>query len=235
MCCRAVYIVQEAINGIWGASVLSDPKRIEWLDDGIVRVCEHLPPNVERQSLFDSRQDRFADWVSHGGTWVTEPNGEVVAPNSGGDTFFINTLWGRDLAWKAEFRLSATSAASLIVRGNPSAMAGYRIGLDCERGVVGLYRLFPAQPETTIQERSITLTNEQWHTLKVVVQGDFMDVYVDDTLLVRHERTYTEGCFGLHARGLVQVRNLCAERYIGPEGTTPDWERHCRPHHLFPN
>ena len=231
-----LYIVQEAINGMWGASVLSDPKRIEWQADGTVRVCEYLPANIQHQLLFASQQDRCTDWVSHGGAWVMEPEGEIVAPNSNDDCFFINTLWGRDLAWEAEFRLSATSVASLIIRGNPSAMAGYRIGLDSTRGVVGLYRLFPAQPETIIQERSVTLTNDQWHKVKVVVQGDFMDVYVDETLLiVRHERTYTEGCFGLHARGPVQVRHLHAARYIGPEGATPDWERHCRPRHLFAN
>lgn len=62
-----LYIVQEEINGIWGASVLSDPKRIEWLDDGTVRVCEHLPAAVTRQMLFDSGQDAWNDRTSYGG------------------------------------------------------------------------------------------------------------------------------------------------------------------------
>jgi len=188
--------------------VLSDPKRIEWLVDGTVAVREHLPANVERQLLFDSQQDQFTDWVGHG-AWVAEADGTITVPISEDDHFFINTLWGRGLAWEAEFLLSTTSVASLIVRGNPSTMAGYRIGLDSERGVVGLYRLFPAQPETIIQERAVALASDQWHNLKIVVQGDFFDVYVDDTLLVRHERTYREGCFGLHARGAI-----CALRVI---------------------
>ena len=168
-----LYIVQEEINGIWGASVLSDPKRIEWLVDGTVAVREHLPANVERQLLFDSQQDQFTDWVGHG-AWVAEADGTITVPISEDDHFFINTLWGRGLAWEAEFLLSTTSVASLIVRGNPSTMAGYRIGLDSERGVVGLYRLFPAQPETIIQERAVALASDQWHNLKIVVQGDFL-------------------------------------------------------------
>lgn len=229
-----LYIVQEEINGIWGASVLSDPKRMAWLADGTVRVCEHVPDNVTRQPLFDSRQDIVLDWVSHGGNWTSDTTGQVTAPAGAGDAFFVNTLWGRDLALEAEFCLAADSVASLLVRANPSAMAGYRISLDSPRGVVSMVRLFPAEPETVIQERSVVLTPGAWHKLKVVVQDAFFDVYVDDTLLlVRHEQSYREGCFGLHARGPVQVRNVYAYRAIGPEGATPDWERRCKPHHLF--
>lgn len=229
-----LYIVQEAINGIWGASVLSDPKRIAWLADGTVQIREHVPDNVTRQLLFDSQPDGLTDWVSHGGNWSHGTAAVLIAPGSPGDAFLINPLWGRDLAWEAEVWFGVDSVASLLVRANPSAMAGYRIGLDSRRGVVGLYRLFPEQPETVLQERQVTLSNGQWHKLKVVVQGEFFDVYVDDTLvLVRHERTYTEGCFGLHARGPVQVRHLRACRYVGPEGAAPDWGRRCKPRHLF--
>jgi hypothetical protein len=31
----------------------------------------------------------------------------------------------------------------------------------------------------------------------------------------------------------VQVRNLRAYRYLGPEDTASDWERRCKPYHLF--
>lgn len=229
-----LYIVQEEINGIWGASVLSDPKRIDWLDDGTVRVREHLPPTLTRHLLFDSGQDDWRDWASHGGTWTATVTGEIGAPGSATAAITINTRWGRDVAVEAELWLASDSVASFLVRANPSAMAGYRIGLDCARGVVGLYRLFPAEPEAVIQERPVVLTSDQWHKLKVVVQGAFFDVYVDDTLLlVRHERTYNEGCFGLHARGVVKLRNFLAYRYVSPEGATPDWERRCKPYHLF--
>lgn len=229
-----LYIVQEEINGIWGASVLSDPKRIDWLDDGTVRVREHLPATVTRQMLFDGRQDAWIDWVSHGGAWTATPDGEVLAPGGASEAITINTRWGRDVAMEAELWLAPDSVASFLVRANPSAMAGYRIGLDSQRGVVGLYRLFPAEPETVIQERPVALISDQWHKLKVVVQGEFVDVYVDDTLLlVRHERTYTEGCFGLHAQGAARLRNLLAYRYISPDGATSDWVRRCKPYHLF--
>lgn len=229
-----LYIVQEEINGIWGASVLSDPKRLEWQEDGTVRVREHLPATVTRHLLFDSGQTSWNDWTSHGGAWTTTAAGEVLAPGGANDATTINTLWGRDVAVEAELWLAPESVASLLVRANPSVMAGYRIGLDSQRGVVGLYRLFPAEPETVIQERPVALTSDQWHKLKVVVQGDFFDVYVDDTLLlVRHERTYTEGCFGLHARGAARLRNVLAYRYVPSEGAPPDWERRCKPYHLF--
>ena len=229
-----LYIVQEEINGIWGASVLSDPKRIEWQADGTVRVREHLPDAVAAQMLFDSRLDTVDDWVHHGGNWSVGSDQTLVAPAVSDETLLLNTLWGRDLALEAELWLPADGVASLIVRGNPSAMAGYRVGLDRARGVVGLYERFPAQPERVIQERPVPLSPSEWHKLKVVVQGDFFDVYVDETLLlVRHERTYTEGCFGVHAHGPVQVRNLRAYRYLGPEDTASDWERRCKPYHLF--
>jgi hypothetical protein len=229
-----LYIVQEEINGIWGASVLSDPKRIEWQADGTVRVREHLPDDVAAQMLFDSRLDTVDDWVHHGGDWSVGGDQTLVAPAVSDETLLLNTLWGRELALEAELWLPADGVASLIVRGNPSAMAGYRVGLDRARGVVGLYERFPAQPERVIQERPVPLSPSEWHKLKVVVQGDFFDVYVDETLLlVRHERTYTEGCFGVHAHGSVQVRNLRAYRYLGPEAVSRDWERRCQPYHLF--
>ncbi|MEZ4678037.1 MAG: hypothetical protein R2932_27845 [Caldilineaceae bacterium] len=93
--------------------------------------------------------------------------------------------------------------ASLIVRGNPSAMAGYRISLAQTTGTVALYQRFPAQPDQLIQQRPVSLSANGWHKLKVVVQGGFFDIYVDDMLqIVRHHRTYTDGCFGLHAWGV---------------------------------
>jgi hypothetical protein len=78
------------------------------------------------------------------------------------------------------------------------------------------------------------LTPGGWHRLKVVVQGAFFDIYVDDVLqIVRHHRTYPDGCFGLHARGNVRYGDLRAYRLVGPEGTHEDWTHHCRPRHLF--
>ncbi|MCB0187847.1 MAG: family 43 glycosylhydrolase, partial [Caldilineaceae bacterium] len=65
-----LYIIQEEIEGIWGASVLSDPKRIVWQDDGTVQVHEHLPEAVECQTIFTGETDGFGDWVSHGGAWT---------------------------------------------------------------------------------------------------------------------------------------------------------------------
>ncbi|MBX3011206.1 MAG: family 43 glycosylhydrolase [Caldilineaceae bacterium] len=230
-----LYIIQEEIHGIWGASILSDPKRIEWLADGTVRVREHVPENVTRQSLFDSDREALVDWVSHGGAWTSDALGQIHAPGAATDAYWLHTRWGRDLALAAEIKLEADSVASLLVRANPSAMAGYCISLDGSRGVVRLERLFPAEPATLLQERPVALTPGRWHQLKVVVQGEFFDVYVDETLLlVRHERTYGEGCFGLHARGAVQMRHVRADRYVGAEAIPPDWEHHCQPYHLFP-
>ncbi|MEZ4861795.1 MAG: family 43 glycosylhydrolase [Caldilineaceae bacterium] len=230
-----LYIIQEEIDGIWGASVLSDPKRIEWQADGTVRIREHLPANVQRRMLFDSRHEDFAGWVQHGGAWAPTAAGALTVMTGEQPAFLLNTGWGRDVVLEAEVKLSAGSVASLLVRGNPSAMAGYRVGLDLPRGVVGLYRLRPAQPEVVLQERPVTLAANQWHKLKVVVQGDFFDVYVDETLLlVRHERSYPEGCFGLHAQGGVAWRNLAAYQYAGPATQLAEWSYHCKPRHLFP-
>lgn len=97
--------------------------------------------------------------------------------------------------------------ASVIVRGNPSAMAGYRISLDFDQNLVGLYLIFPGEPDRLLQERAIDLSPQQWHTLKVVVQGKILDIYVDGALyIVREAQVYDSGCFGLHARGPAQFR-----------------------------
>jgi len=69
----------------------------------------------------------------------------------------------------------------------------------------------------------------------VVVQDGFFDIYVDDLLqIVRHHRTYADGCFGLHARGVVQFRELTAYHWVDKESRSNDWRVRCRPRHLFP-
>ena len=120
----------------------------------------------------------------------------------------------------------------MIVRGNPSAMAGYRISLDFAQNKVGFYLRFPDQPAKVIQERTISLNPGAWHKLKIVAQGKFFDIYVDDNLLIVHDqRVYEDGCFGLHARGGVQFRHVqaVALRQPGPV----DWQHRCQPWHLF--
>jgi hypothetical protein len=226
-----LYIMQETIEGIWGASTLSDPKRIEWQADGTVRICEHLPPSVERQLLFVHGRDSFQAWVQHGGVWRA---GETLAA-PGGEVVLINPLWGRDLTFEADVQLPADGAAALIVRGNPSAMAGYHIRLDAIRGTIGFYLQFPARPETTIQERRVDLRPGTWHRLKVIVQRKFFEIYVDDVLMIVHDqRVYEDGCFGLAARGEVQFRNVQAYTISAPAWSLPDWSQQCRPRHLFP-
>ncbi|MCB0122153.1 MAG: hypothetical protein KDE58_07915, partial [Caldilineaceae bacterium] len=228
-----LYIIQEEIEGIWGSSILSDPKRIVWQEDGTVQVHEHLPEAVECQTIFTGETDGFGDWVSHGGAWTAADNG-VVTVTADTDAFFMNTLWGSDLAWEGELQLGAGGVASLIVRGNPSAMAGYRISLEQATGTVALYQCFPAQPDQLVQERPVSLSANRWHKLKVVVQGGFFDIYVDDILqIVRHHRTYADGCFGLHARGIVQFRALRAYQMVDEEARSNEWRVHCRPRHLF--
>jgi Glycosyl hydrolases family 43 len=46
-----LYIVQEQLGNIWGASFLSDPKRLAWLPDGTVAIHEHLPAGIARRDL----------------------------------------------------------------------------------------------------------------------------------------------------------------------------------------
>ena len=151
------------------------------------------------------------------------------------DSFAINTLWGGDLSFEAEVWLDENATGSLIVRGNPSAMGGYRIYLNAKDGTVGMARMTAGQPEMMIQQRKVELPPDRWHKLKVVAQGAFFDVYVDDTLLiVRHERTYVDGCIGLHANGKVMFRNVQAYHYQGLQNTQADWVIRCQPRHLFP-
>ncbi|CAN5551253.1 hypothetical protein BH10CHL1_BH10CHL1_23210 [soil metagenome] len=229
------YIIQEEIEGVWGASVLSDPKRIEWAADGTVQIREHLPATVQKDSLIADTTASLADWVQHGGAWQLT-QGEILAPGGEQDAFLINTLWGRDLSLEAEVWAEPGVIASLMVRGNPSAMAGYRISLDFARGLVGFYLRFPDQADRLIQEQAIALQAGVWHKLKVVVQWKFFEIYVDDNLVIVHDqRIYEDGCFGLHAEGKVKFRQIQA--YTTPHAETKigDWKRRCQPRHLFPS
>jgi|GEM_PF-3453265 len=230
-----LYIIQEEIEGVWGASVLSDPKRIEWLADGTVAIREHPPAQASTQVIFDSQVRDYSDWVGHGGEWQGRDgtaSGNLMAPDGADDAFLINTLWGKDLALTAEVCGEQASIASLIVRGNPSAMAGYRISLDFAQNKVGFYLRFPDQPAKVIQERTISLNPGAWHKLKIVAQGKFFDIYVDDKLWIVHDqRVYEDGCFGLHARGGVQFRHVQAAAI--PQPAAADWQQRCQPWHLF--
>jgi hypothetical protein len=238
-----LYIIQEEIRGILGASILSDPKRVGWMDDGTVRIREHLPEGVPQRVLFDGASEGYNQWVQHGGLWQFDVHGTVqppdAAPDPAGAAFLMNTLWGADLAWEAEVQLGDNARASLIVRGNPSAMAGYRVELDAARGTVSLYLRFPEAPDELLQQRPVALNaaNQpgEWHALKVVAQGGFFDVYVDGTLqIVRHHTTYPDGCFGLHASGSARFRNPRATQYTDRTHSANDWQTRCRPYHLFP-
>ena len=147
----------------------------------------------------------------------------------------MDTLWGRDLSIETDVWAEQNAVASLMVRGNPSAMAGYRISLDFARGVVGFYLRFPDRPDQPIQERTIELKAETWHKFKVVVQWKFFEIYVDDNLLIVHDqRIYEDGCFGLHARGAVTFRHVRADKIDDSETKERDWTRRCQPRHLFP-
>ncbi len=230
-----LYIIQEEIDGIWGASSLSDPKRIEWLADGTVQIREHLPVNTQHQVLFDQLSMSFAGWVQHGGEWLVERD-EVTVSSPAADSFLMNTLWGNDLAIEAKIWVESTGAASLLVRSNPSALAGYRIGLDFVHRTIGLFVRFPTRPDQLLQQRSIDLKTGQWCKLKVVVQGAFFDVYVDDALvLVRHHRLYEAGCFGLHTREDVRFRSIHAYHPPPLKRADPEWQQRCLPRNWFPN
>lgn len=229
-----LYIIQEEIAGIWGSSVLSDPKRMVWQPDGTVQIHEHLPATVERHPIFVGATDGFADWIQHGAGWRIDESGQV-AVTAERDSYLLTPLWGKDLSWEGAIQLGAGSVASLLVRSNPSAMAGYRISLEQMAGRVALYQRFPAQADQLIQARPVHLQPGQWHKLKVVVQGGFVDIYVDDVLhIVRHHNLYNEGCFGLHACGTVAFRALAAY-HDADHGAFAEWQRQCRPRHLFPD
>jgi beta-fructofuranosidase len=228
-----LYIIQEEIRGIWGASLLSDPRRMVWMADGTVQIREHLPGTVEERRLFDSQAESFGEWVQHG-QWTISAEGRVTAPGGAGDAFLMDTRWGADLAFEGTVQGEAGSIASLIVRGNPSAMAGYRVSLDYARGVVGLYLRFPGADDLPLQERPVDLDPATEHHLKVVVQRDIFELFVDGALqIVRHERTYPDGCYGLHAHGAVHFQNVRAVQHLSPGAETRDWQQRCRPRHLF--
>ncbi|GIV79480.1 MAG: hypothetical protein KatS3mg050_3874 [Litorilinea sp.] len=231
-----LYIIQEELGGIWGASTLSDPKRMVWQPDGTVRIHEYVPEGVAREALFTDRADGYTGWVRHGEGWQAWRANLMAASSPGEDSYLMNTLWGTDLALEAQVQAGPDGVASLLVRSNPSALAGYRISLDFGRGVVGFYRSFPGAPDQPLQERPVTLSGDAFHRLKVVVQGKFFEIYVDEALtIVRDEATYPEGCFGLHARGQARFQDVRAYRYVDAEGEDPTWHRRCTPRHLFPS
>lgn len=209
-----LYIVQEELGGIWGASFLSDPKRLAWRPDGTVAIHEHLPAGVARRSLIADGASDAAAWIRHGA----------------GDAFLMDTLWGADLAWEAEIWLGATGAGSLLIRGNPSALAGYRVSLDAAAGTLALYLRFPGVADRLLQARQVPLHPDSWQLLRVVAHGPGLEVYLDRELWIVHaDSTYASGCFGLHGRGAARFRNLRADTAAALDA---DWQQRCEPRHL---
>jgi hypothetical protein len=222
-------LVQEQRGTTWGATFLSDPKRLAGLPDGSVAIQEHLPPGIARRSLIAADAPPVMAWISHGGTWRQGDDGVIHAPD-GGDAFLIDTLWGADLAWEAELWLGATGSGSLVLRSNPSALAGYRVALDAAAGTLTLYLCFPGAPDQSLQQRAVALQRASWQLLRVVARGPCLEVYLDDALWIVHaDSTYASGCFGLHGRGAVRFRSLRADTAAPPDA---DWQQRCEPRHL---
>jgi beta-fructofuranosidase len=212
-----LYIVQEQLGDIWGASFLSDPKRLVWQPDGTVAIHEHLPANVARRTLIGHEASVVATWISHGGIWRSSDNGVIDAPDGCGDALLMDTRWEADLAWEAEIWLGEASTGSLLVRSNPSALAGYRVALDAAAGTLGLYRRFPGAADQPLQQRAIMLQPASWYQLRVVSHGACLEVYLDHGLQIVHtDSTYADGCLGLHAHGTVHFRNLRADTAAPP-------------------
>jgi hypothetical protein len=229
------YVIQEEVAGVWGASVLSDPKVVTWKTDGTVKLIEHLPATVARRTLY-SQHAGFAGWVAQPSAWQTTDEWGWHPPVGVPAATLVNPLWGKDVAVEVELRGAAGATGSLLVRCNPSGTSGYRFSLDLARHVLSLHLCLFQKPDQLIQERAIRLTPDDWHKLKVVAQGQFFDAYVDDELvLVRADRTFDEGCCGLHGRGEVAFRNLHAYEYLGTNAQLePPWTRRTEPRHLFP-
>ncbi|HEU5101833.1 MAG TPA: family 43 glycosylhydrolase [Roseiflexaceae bacterium] len=225
-----LYIVQEQLGDVWGASFLSDPKRIEWLADGTLAIRERLPHGVARRDLIGGGTRGLAAWISHGGAWRIGDDGVLQPPSVDGGAFLTDTLIGADLAFEAEIWLGETGEGSLLVRANPSALAGYRVALDVASGRLGLYLRYPGAADRPLQERKIAIERAGWRRLRVVAHGVCLEVYVDETLWIVHsDRTYTTGCLGLQARGEVRFRNLRADTDAPPGA---DWVDRCLPRHL---
>ncbi len=233
-----LYIVQEELpdprGGIWGASVLSDPKRIAWQADGTVRVVEHLPDKVQSRVLFDSARHDYGEWISRDGAWQVKPDG-LVSTTPARSSSFLDTLWGKDVVVEAEIVGDAHSVASLLLRANPSGLAGYQVTLDFAAQTVSFAARFPERDLRIVQSRPIDINPGQPHTLKVVAQGKFFDIYVDGTLqLVYTERQYEDGCFGVHAQGNVRFTRIHAAEMVAAPVELPAWSRRIRPRYLFP-
>ena len=229
-----LYVVQEEIDGVWGASVLSDPKRIAWQTDGTARIVEHRPGDVTRRTLFDSAIQGYDHWIGRASEWRVE-SGTLTAADPARDSDFMDTLWGRDVVVEAEIAAGVTGVAALLVRANPSGLAGYQISLDFDRGALTLAARFPDRAPAIVQERPVRMDAGPRHTLRAVVQGKFLDVYVDGSLQLVHDLPlYADGCYGVHSRGPVAFTHIHAYLYQAPPVALPDWAYRTRPRYLFP-
>ncbi|MDA8218635.1 MAG: family 43 glycosylhydrolase [Dehalococcoidales bacterium] len=228
-------IVQEEVQGVWGASVLSDPHIVTWQPDGTVAIREcPLDGSDDGRLLFSGLTADLASLVQHGGVWQRDDEGVLIPPESVGDTYLLDTLWGRDVAFEVEVLSAAGGVGSLLVRANPSALAGYRVSLDFDRRSLALSELFPGAPDRPLQQCAVVLHAGQWHKLKVVLQASFFSVYVDGTLtMIRQSRTYDSGCLGLHARGPLAFRAVQANEWNATAGPTGEvWRCRSLPQYL---
>ena len=236
------YVIQEEIAGRWGASRLSDPKRIHWRSDGLVEIHEHRPPGLDERLLFDSAHDPVDDWYSHGAgsgdAWRRDADGVIHAPQAVGEHALVAPFWGKDFATSVQVRSSAGddpgAEASLLLYTNPSAMAGYRVAVVWHSGTLRLYRKIPGQPDELLQSRPLQSSGDGWHQLAVTVEDGVIEVYFDHALqIVRHDTVYREGGFGLHCRGPAHFRHLRVT-HSPPSLPSPQaWDRRVMPRHLM--
>jgi beta-fructofuranosidase len=202
-----LYIIQEALDGIWGASSVSAPKRIAWLEDGTVEVRDH---GTDGRSRIDLGSKDLAGWRAAGGAWQVD-KGTVTAgcPAEGG--YLMGRAWVHDTEITALVCAEEGSAAGLVLRGNWAGMAGYKVSLDGAAGRLLLTQMYPGAPDRLLGARAVELRAGATHRLTLAATGSLLEVYLDENLcLVRTDSLYAGGCAGLYARGQATFTEVSA-------------------------
>lgn len=163
--------------------------------------------DIDNVEFFRNLTDDFNDgndngWTKYGGTWTVE-NGQYCISNNGSGKSLAGDFSWSNYTVEADIRPVDTPNSGIVFRvTNPSsgadAMNGYFAGLG--DNVVVLGKMNGTWNPITVT--NFTVNRDTWYHMKVVVNGQNIKVYVNDTatpVIDVNDSSYSYGAAGVRA------------------------------------
>lgn len=178
----------------WGT--LTTPKELRTTAEGYLRaVYSPLIERSAREQMLSGIPTALGDQRRQFGLgqWDVAPDRIVGACRSGWSTATTQEC-GRSFIYTGSVTMRSGRAGGLLFHA-PDPSAGYAVLLDYEQQLLILTRL---REFDVLQARSVSLAYGQRYEVRVVVKGEFYELYLDDVLLINCVRyALPDGHFGL--------------------------------------